>query len=249
MASSHLMRMAKVKGVGSVLAALKHNKRFTQHERKGTQHIEATRSYLNYNLVGDCLPKDIADYAKAKMKKAGIDRPRSNAVLAVEIIFSLPVERHNEDTKPFFVDCCCWVRNNFAGELLSFDVHLDEAAPHAHALILPLVNGKMQGSEMVGKRSNLHRLHDLFHKEVGINHDLKRNTSSRLSEGDCADLAKLVIAELESDPKKGWSVFRDWIKKDPQPLAQLLSIEIPKKQVEKHFVDIARSKGRGSFIR
>ncbi len=110
-------------------------------------------------------------------------------------------------------------------------------------------NGKMQGSEMVGKRSNLHRLHDLFHKEVGINHDLKRNASSRLSEGDCADLANRVIAELEGDPKKGWSVFRDWIKKDPQPLAQLLSIEIPKKQVEKHFVDIARSKGRGSFVR
>lgn len=249
MASSHLMRMGKVKGAGSVLAALKHNKRFTQHERKGTQHIISTKSHLNYNLVGNSLPKDIADYARAKMKGAGIDKPRSNAVLAVEIIFSLPVERHNQDTKPFFVDCCCWVRNNFAGELLSFDVHLDEAAPHAHALILPLVNGKMQGSEMMGKRSNLHRLHDLFHKEVGVHHDLRRNASSRLSEGDCAYLAKLVIAELESDPQKGWSVFRDWIQKDPQPLAQLLSIEIPKKQLERHFVDIARSKGRGSFER
>ena len=249
MASSHLMRMGKVKGSGSVQAALKHNKRFTQHERKGTQHIIPTRSHLNYNLVGDSSPKEIADYARAQMKKAGIDKPRANAVLAVEIIFSLPVDRHNQDTKPFFVDCCCWVRNNFAGELLSFDVHLDEAAPHAHALILPLVNGKMQGSEMVGKRSNLHRLHDLFHKEVGINHDLRRNASSRLSESDCADLAKLVIAELESDPQKGWSVFRDWIKKDPQPLAQLLSIEIPKRQLEKHFVDIARSRGRGTFVR
>jgi Plasmid recombination enzyme len=249
MASSHLMRMAKVKGVGSVLAALKHNKRFTQKERKGTQHINSTRSHLNYNLVGDVLPKEIADHAKAQMKKAGIDKPRANAVLAVEIIFSLPVERHSQDTKTFFVDCCCWVRNNFAGELLSFDVHLDEAAPHAHALILPLVNGRMQGSEMVGKRSNLHRLHDSFHQEVGVNHGLSRNVSARLSESDSADLAKLVIAEVENNPQKGWSVFRDWILKDPLPLAQHLSIELPNKPLTKHFVDIARSKGRGAFVR
>ena len=249
MASAHLMRIGKIKGNGRVLAAAKHNKRNTQHERKGTQHIDFTRSYLNYALVGDTSPKEIADHAKAQMRKAGIDKPRANAVLAIEIIFSLPIERHNQDTRPFFVDCCCWVRNNFAGELLSFDVHLDEAAPHAHALILPLVDGKMQGSDMVGKRSNLHRLHDLFHEQVGIRHGLKRVKASRLSETDKENLAKLVVAALENNAQKGWPIFRDWVKNDPEPFAELLSIDLPKKQSTRHFVDIARSKGRGTFIK
>lgn len=249
MASSHMLRIGKIKGVGSVLAASKHNKRFTQHERKGTHHINQDRSNLNYTLVGEKSPKEIADHAKAQMRKAGINKPRANAVLAIEIIFSLPVERHNQDNKRFFIDCCCWVKNNFKGELLSFDVHLDESAPHAHALILPLVNGKMQGSDMVGKRANLHRLHDLFHKEVGSNHGLKRNSTTKLTNEETSCLAKLVVAELENNPKRGWAVFRDWILKDPLPLAQLLSIEIPKKSSSKHFVDIARSKGKGIFIK
>ena len=86
MTSAHLMRIGKIKGNGRVLAAAKHNKRNTQHERKGTQHIDFTRSSLNYALVGDTSPKDIADHAKSQMKKAGIEKPRANAVLAIEII-------------------------------------------------------------------------------------------------------------------------------------------------------------------
>lgn len=249
MASSYLMRIGKVKGGGSVLAAVNHNKRFTKHERKGTHHIDTTRSHLNYVLAGNSPPKKIADYAKAQMRNAGIDKPRANAVLAIEIIFSLPVEKLHHDTKSFFIDCCCWVRNNFAGELLTFDVHIDESAPHAHALILPLVNGKMQGSDMVGKRSNLYRLHNLFHEEVGIRHGLKRSSKTKLSEHDKSKLAKLIVAELEDNPKRGWAVFRDWILRDPLPLAELLSIEMPKRKPDKHFVDIARSKGKGTFIR
>jgi len=249
MASSHLMRIGKVKGVGSVIAALNHNKRFTKYERKGTHHIDTNRSHLNYALVGDCSPKEIADYAKAQMRNAGIDKPRVNAVLAIEIIFSLPAEKLHHDTKSFFVDCCCWVRNNFAGELLSFDVHLDESAPHAHALILPLINGKMQGSDMVGKRSNLYRLHYLFQEEVGIIHGLKRSSKNKLTGENKSKLAKLIVAELEDNPKRGWAVFRDWIFKDPLPLAELLSIDIPMKKPVKDFVDIARSKGKGKFIR
>jgi len=44
------------------------------------------------------------------------------------------------------------VKLNFAGELLSFDIHKDEAAPHAHAVILPLIDGKMQGSNMMAEK-------------------------------------------------------------------------------------------------
>jgi hypothetical protein len=68
--------------------------------------------------------------------------------------FSLPIDRHTQDTKPFFTYCPNWIKKTFAGELLSFDVHLGESAPHAHAVILRLIDGKMQGRDMVGSAGN-----------------------------------------------------------------------------------------------
>ena len=66
------------------------------------------------------------------------------------------------------------VKQNLCGELLSIDVHLDESAPHAHALILPLINGKMQGNQLMGSTGNLMRLINLFHKEVARHYGLSR---------------------------------------------------------------------------
>ena len=86
--------------------------------------------------------------------------------MAVEIIFSLPIDRHQQDTRPFFQDCFEWVKQHIPGALLSFDVHLDESAPHAHALILPLINDKMQGNKITGGIGNLNRLINLFYAEV-----------------------------------------------------------------------------------
>ena len=166
MAASQLLRLGTIKGKNGVLEALKHNKRELQAERGAAAHIDVTRTPLNYCLIGDSLPSEIATSAKVKMLQAGIETPRKNGVMAVEVIFSLPIDRHQQDTKLFFADCLAWSNKTFAGELLSFDVHLDESAPHAHALILPLIDGKMQGNKLIGGTGNLMRLINLFHKEV-----------------------------------------------------------------------------------
>ena len=128
MAASQLLRLGTIKGKNGVLEALKHNKRELQAERGADAHIDATRTPLNYCLAGDSTPSAIATHAKVQMVKAGIETPRKNGVMAVEVLFSLPIDRHQQDTKPFFADCLAWLNNTFAGELLSFDVHLDESA-------------------------------------------------------------------------------------------------------------------------
>ena len=135
MAASHLIRLGKIKRDNGILVALKHNKRTLQNERGASANIDAARTSLNYSLASDDTPDAIARHAKVEMLKAGIEKPRINCVRAVEVVFSLPIDRHQQDTKPFFTACYGWVEQTFAGELLSFDVHLDESAPHAHALI------------------------------------------------------------------------------------------------------------------
>jgi len=166
---------------------------------------------------------------------------------------SLPIDRHAQDTHPFFKDCMNWTRQNFAGELLSFDVHLDEAAPHAHALILPLINGKMQGRDMVGNIGNLMRLINNFHADVAKHYGLSRNESKRLTQVDKQTLENQVLMQLKSDPamqSSVWACVRDAIHNDPLPFAHLLSIEVAatKQTKAKSFIDHKRSKGKGSFI-
>jgi hypothetical protein len=252
MASSHIIRLGKVKGENGVLVALKHNKRTLQNERGANSNIDVARTPLNYSLTGDSTPETIARLTKAKMIMAGVDKVRKDAVMAVEIVFSLPIDRHNQDTRPFFNDCYEWTKRTFDGEVLSFDFHADESAPHAHALLLPLVDGKMQGSSMVGGIGNLTRLRNLFYSEVARHYGLSRNESKRLSSMDKQSLEKMVLAKLQNDPamqSKAWACFRDAIHNDPMPYAQLLSIEFNQKPKKvKSFIDIKRSKGKGTFV-
>lgn len=253
MASSHLIRLGKIKGENGILGALKHNKRMLQSEHGASANIDVTRSTFNYSLTTDASPETTSRHAKAQMILAGIEKPRKDQVRAVEVIFSLPINRHHQDTRPFFTDCYKWVNEAFAGELLSFDVHLDESAPHAHALILPLIDGKMQGSDMVGGIGNLSRLINQFHENVAKRYGLSRSQKKRLSDMDKQTLEKLVLTHLKSDPAQQsciWACFRDAIHNDPLPYAQMLSIQLPTTTVKvKSFVDHKRSKGKGSFIR
>ena len=231
MASSYLLRLGKItnkKGKDIVQDALAHNKR----TMTPLPNIDVSKSHLNYAHMGFDTPANIATYAKIQMLKAGIDKPRKNGVMAVEVIYSLPIDRHHHNTRPFFNDCYVWTKKRFAGELLSFDVHLDESAPHAHAIILPLVNGKMQGSDMVGGTGNLYRLINLFHLEVGNRHGLSKNSKARLTGKSKTSIERLVLARLKAvnDPAMQslvWSQMRDAIHQNPLPFAQALSSAHP----------------------
>ena len=179
MPSSHLFRLGSINGKDGVLVAMRHNKR-TPRNALGA-NIDVSRTSLNYSLTRSDTPETIAMHAKVQMLQAGIDKPRKNGVMAVECIFSLPIDRHQQDTKSYFKACYEWVKQTFAGELLSFDVHLDESAPHAHAVILPLINGKMQGDKLKGNRDNIKRLNDSFHHEVAMYYGLIRSATTRLN--------------------------------------------------------------------
>ena len=250
MAASHIFRLATMKGKTKVLDALKHNKRTLQAERGASGNINVTRSHLNYSLTGSNTAEQIALHAKVQILTAGIDKPRSNQVMGIEAIFSLPIDRHAQDTTLFFSDCFEWVKQTFAGEVLSFDIHLDESTPHAHAVILPLIEGKMQGSDMMGGRGNLMRLINKFHADVARHHGLSRSESKRISAMDKQSLGQLVLTHLKPDAvmqSSVWACVRDLIVKDPLPFAQMLSIKLADKTRAKgkSFVAIMTSKGKG----
>ncbi len=251
MAASHLLRLGKVKGRNGVLNALKHNKRTLHAERGAGANIDPLRTSFNYALTGADTVEQIDRRVKVLMVQAGIDKPRKNGVMALEIIFSLPIDRHQQDTRPFFEDCLQWVKKNIPGVLLSFDVHLDESAPHAHALILPLVDNKMKGHWVMGGRGNLKRLINLFHTEVARHYGLSRNETKKLNGKAKESLFRQILSDLVSDPVMKsaiWPCVRDAIHNDPLPYAQLLNIDRKRQSTSykgKTFVQIMTSKGKG----
>jgi hypothetical protein len=153
--------------------ALRHNKRVFENN-VSPPNIDWKRSHLNYALAGDDDPETIFSYAKDRISKAGIEKLRSNGVISIELLFSLPPNRHDQDTRDYFLDCFEWVKGEFPCEVLSFDVHLDESAPHAHALILPLVDGKLCGSKLMGGKGELYARNDRFHKAVAGKYGLSK---------------------------------------------------------------------------
>ncbi|MCP5250930.1 MAG: plasmid recombination protein [Burkholderiales bacterium] len=249
MATSYLLRLGTVNNKTGILKAAKHNKRETQAERGAGANIDAFRTRLNYSLTTTATTEEIDRTAKVLMVQAGIDKTRKNQVMALEIIFSLPISRHQQDTRPFFHDCMNWTKQNIPGVLLSFDVHLDESAPHAHALILPLVNGRMRGSEIMGGRGNLMQLINRFYDDVAVNHGLSKNQSKYLAGKQKESIEQLVLSWLATDSVMKsaiWPVVRDAIHRDPLPYAQLLGInQRPGNNGKrKSFVEIMTSKVR-----
>lgn len=249
MSTSHVIVLGKIKGANGILDALGHNKRTIPT----ASNVDRTKTSFNYALAGDDTPVNIAMNAKVLMVKAGIDKPRKNAVMAVEVLFSLPPKYHGLDSRPYFNECLNWSKTTFAGELLSFDVHLDESAPHAHAIILPLAEGKMQGNKMVGGIGRLKWLINKFHLDVGINYGLSKYDKLHLTGGEKKALAKAVISKLkkENDPALRspiWSQMRDAIEKDPLSFAKTMLDAPPTMQVSTKATPAIRNVNASIFL-
>lgn len=60
--------------------------------------------------------------------------------------------------RTFYEECTRWAESHFGVQVLSSVVHLDEGAPHCHVILLPLVDGRMNGARLYGGIKYLERL-------------------------------------------------------------------------------------------
>jgi len=253
MSASGFFRIKKLKGPTIILAASRHNKRAIQSERGAERHIDATRIPLNQAIHGPESPEMVAQDAKDRMANAGVRPQKKNAVLGLELIFSLPPHGTIE-LERYFQDCLQWAGPHFGGldNVLSADIHLDEAAPHLHVLILPLIDGRMKGSDLFGNRQRLQYLQNDFHCAVSGRYGLSKPVA-RLQGRAKEKTAQAVLNHIRStnDPAQTsavWSVLRDLIDREPAQFAQTLGLDIasPEPRAQRTMAQIFTSKGKGS---
>jgi hypothetical protein len=180
------------------------------------------------------------------MDDAKVKPLRKDAVRALEIIFSLQAES-TIAYRPYFEDATRWAENYFNVPAISSIIHLDEAAPHCHVILLPLINGRMVGSDLMGGRSKIVAHQSDFHDKVGKCYGLARMTiRSRLkpqSEGRRWNLPNA----LEANSGLNSAIIRVLIEPhqaNPAPLLAALNLAMPKPEAKGTFAGIMTKKVR-----
>ncbi len=223
MTGAGFLRVKKLKGSGIIAVAARHNRRVIQAEMGAAGSIDPTRSHLNVTLTGPTTADDVGQLAKALMAAAGVGKLRKDAVMALEIVFSLP-PGHDLDDRAYFTNCATWAGGYFGCPILSADVHRDEAAPHCHVLLLPLVGTRMDGSNLLGGKQKLMLLQRDFHKSVAARYGLHK-APARLLGPAKQDATVAVLRRLRETgdsalKSAAWANIRASVENDPRSLGR-----------------------------
>lgn len=231
---------AKIRSQEQTRWAAKHNLREIEAEQRPGGRIDVARCGLNERLAGRETAAEVVDLAKSLMAAAGILRTRSNQVWCLEFMISLPAE-HRIDERCFFTAALNWLERRFGGgdNVLSAVVHRDEAHPHMHVLVLPLIEGKLRGSDAIGGPPKVAAFYREFDEQVAVPSGLNaRPRVRKLSKPERERAVADVFAELRRRQDSClssalWPSLRGLIAKDPEPHAVALGLKVQR-------IDVAR---------
>lgn len=243
MTHAQFLRIKKLTGKAIIEVAARHNHREILAEMgaaKGSR-IDPARTRLNRVLRGCDTAAGVASAAQTLMHEAGIKTTRKDAVRALEIIFSLP-PLSSIDHDRFFNESVQWAGQYFDAPIISAIIHNDEAAPHCHVLLLPLVGGRMIGSDLMGGRAKLQALQADFHAQVGQRHGLVRQTAQkRHSTAIRRQAIDSLFDVLEANSGLNGDALRVLLEphaNNPEPLMMALGLSMPTTKVKGTFVGI-----------
>lgn len=235
----------KLAKAGIIQKAAAHNLREIQAELGADSHIDAARTSQNIRLAGPATAAEVANFAESIMEEHGAVVKRKDSVRAVEVLVSLPDKRSAEAMLEFFTDSLEWVRTFFPCPVVNAVIHLDEEKLHMHVVFVPLVNGRLQGSDLLGGRRRYIEMQNSFFEKVGRKHGLNRQvTADRLSRSVRDRAATLALSALTEQPGKlelpnVRTALHELIANSPETLLAALGLKLPKREKKKRsFVEI-----------
>lgn len=124
--------------------------------------------------VGDKVKQVIDDAEKTRGKKF-----RSDSVKAIEYLMTASPEFWKSATrdqkKGYLNKCRGWLEDKHgAGCIVAEWLHVDEASPHLHAIIVPLKDGVLNAKAFLGGKARLRDLQTDFAKSCGEPYGLSR---------------------------------------------------------------------------
>ncbi len=208
--------------------------------REGS-HIDPTRTKNNVILRGGDTTQSVHSTAQSLMQNVTVTKWRKDTIKAVELVFSLP-SASRIDPQNYFEDSVKWAEKYFGVPLLSAVIHLDEDAPHCHVILIPIVDGKLCGSKVMGNSKRIFAMQEDFHKSVAKLHGLARQAPQRyLSASIRREAMDMALKALEATSGLQSEVLRILVeghRSNPERLLQSLGLAMPKQKIKGTFVDI-----------
>lgn len=225
MKHDQVLRIGSLVGKNKVRDAARHNLR----ELPPEPHIDPSRSDQNCVLHGAATADGVAQQGKAMLD--AVDRIRTNAILGVELLVCLPFS-FNGDAMAFFTDALAWVDEFYQVPVLSAVAHFDESAPHMHVLLLPIIDGRLQGSVVMGDRKRIQAMQGDFYANVGRKYGLRRKAAQRLASADRRNAAMQILNAITANPAllNGGMVKRlvlDLIAQNLEPFSASVGVALP----------------------
>lgn len=193
-------------------------------------HIDATRIKNNIVLKGGRTSTDVTSAVETLMKSVTVEKWRTDTISAIELIFSLPSTtkiNHGD----YFSASVAWAENFFSVPVVSAVIHLDEDAPHCHVILVPIVNGKLCGSQVIGNKWRMAAMQEDYHNSVGKQYGLARPApKKRYGAAIKQECVELAFKKLE--PYSGLNdglllFFIEACMDNPEALMQKLGLEMP----------------------
>lgn len=221
------LSIKRLTGATKVKAAAVHNLREPASPSTDRSHINSQFSHMNVVVEGPGSSTEVCALSSALLAAAGIKRLKSNSVRALEIVFTWPFDTQVHP-HGYFDDCITWAKSHFDVPVLSTVIHLDESEPHCHMLLLPLVNGRMNGSRLHGGTPQLRAMQISFHNLVSSRYGINRpEPLPRLSAAIRAKLMSNIEAALYSAygmSKEAMSIMLGPHRANPLPMARFFGL-------------------------
>ena len=230
--SDHVLRIKKLSGHNIIKRAAMHNLREIFSEIRSGVRIDQTKTYRNQVFVGACSSTEIKGEYERLIEVAKLrTKIRKDAVMGIEVVISLPND-HCIDEALFFGNCTEWCKWYFGIPVLSVVIHRDEANPHSHTLLVPLVEGRLRGSEVVGNRSKWRSMQEHFYEHVARHYGFsKPRPMVRYPSEFRRNIATQIVDSLKGNAEylSDEQVQRELIQivsNDPLDLAQMVGIRV-----------------------
>lgn len=250
--------LIKIKTMNRLRRALKHNKREAPKELEAALHIDGAKTPLNYSLLGVSTSSDLLTHTENALwsyqKNIG-KAVRHDAVVAIEVLFSVPIAKSEIDLHQYFADCLAWATTEFfPAEPLSAEVHLDESNPHVHLIFLCVTHSRLVASMVTGNKRKYRSRRENFYTQVAQKYGLELPPPA-LNRKDRKRLAQQVIEHFQqtNDPitlSKHYPAICESVQKNPAPFAASLGLVfLPTAPKMRTLTQIFTSKGRGTQFR
>lgn len=228
------MKTTRSKDADSVLLrVMGHNLR--QLPDDCTSRFDPRLSPRNVVIIGPTTATDAAELANSLMRDAGIVA-RANAMLAIEAVISVPTG-WKIDSVAYFHDSVQWAKKYFKCPMLSAIAHHDESNPHLHIVMVPIRGTRLQGTVILGGRSEIAAMHLDFFESVGRGYGLQMPTAKkRLSESQRCQALDDAFDMLKRNSDLDDKVLKVLIAPhlaEPGPLLKALGLPMPKPEMRK----------------